>query len=105
MSLYENAMLEVEEVKKYLKVEEVYDDDLIISLTKSACELAEEFLGTDFTGSTVPEAVKTWIKKKVARDYQDRVSGVASERLGDYSVGYEEVDYSDLYFYRKLPGV
>ena len=105
MSLYENSKLEVEEVKKYLKVEETDDDDLIISLTKSACELAEKFLGTSFTSDAVPEAVRTWIKKKVARDYQDRVSGVASERLGDYSVSYKEVDYSDLYFYRKLPGV
>ena len=105
MGLYENSRLEVEEVKKYLKVEEVYDDDLIISLIKSACELAEEFIGTDFTGSTVPEVVKTWIKKKVARDYQDRVNGTVSEKLGDYSVSYEEVDYSDLYSYRILPGV
>lgn len=104
MSLKDNISITVEELKKYLKVENSEDDDLIEELLDSACEAAENFMNRDFSGEEVPRTVVKWIKKRIARDYEFRAEGMLRQRLGDESMEIEGEDYSDLIPYRINPG-
>jgi len=104
MALKDNITITLEELKNYLKVENTEDDSLINDLLESACEAAENFMGQDFTGETVPKTVIKWIKKRIAKDYEIRTEGMVKQRLGDESIEIVREDYSDLTPYRINPG-
>jgi len=105
VALKDNITITLEELKNYLKVEHTEDDNLISSLLESACEDAENYMGQDFEGETVPKTVEKWIMKRVAKDYEFRTEGMEKQRLGDESIEVEREDYSDITPYRILPGL
>jgi len=109
MSLYDYNDITVDEMKNELKISEkvTEDDTLIEDLIKGACDSAEEFLNTNFASTEIiPASVRVWIKKRICRDYEQRISGVKSEKLGSQSVTYDDEDeYKGLRFYRKNPGM
>lgn len=110
MSLYDYNDITVEEMKNELKIPESVSEDntTIENEIKAACNSAEQFLNTDFAATeTIPASVREWIKKRVCRLYENRVPGVASEKIGSQSVEYkeDEDEYKGLWHYRKNPGM
>ena len=110
MSLYDYNDITVEEMKNELKISLLVteDDTLIEDLIKGAFDDAEGFLNTDFASTEIiPASVRKWIKKRICRDYEQRTSGVKSEKLGSQSITYEddEDEFKGLRFYRKNPGM
>lgn len=110
MSLYDYNDITVEEMKNELKIPESVSEDntTIENEIKAACNSAEQFLNTDFAATEIiPASVREWIKKRVCRLYENRVPGVASEKIGSQQVEYkeDEDEYKGLWHYRKNPGM
>lgn len=102
--------LTLNEVKGWLRVDDTADDALLLALVDAAKEAADAYLDNPFTDADgnplpIPAAVRVWVLERVARLYQQRVEGLASESLsGVGGVTYGPEDYALLWPYRKFPG-
>lgn len=104
--LKDNITFTLKDVKNFLKVEHDKDDNLITGLINGACDDAQSFLHKGYTGSDIPDAVNTWLKKTIARHYEQRVRGLKNSKYGDESVNFDEEDpYKSIRIYQKKVGL
>lgn len=103
--------LGLEEVKKYLRVDDDHDDVLIEALIESTKEFADEFCNNPFTKADgdeqpIPAAIKVWCLKRIARNYERRAEGMAYDQaIGAGSISWGDPEYAELWPYRRLPGL
>lgn len=105
------------EAKHYLRVDHDEDDALITELIAAAKASADAFLNNPFTArdgtpNPIPLDVKTWVLRRVAFLYEQRVENLALETLAgvgtaDYGARLQQapLDYSLIRPYRLNPGL
>lgn len=108
-----------EEAKFYLRVDASDEDTLISELVNSAKAAADAFLNNTFTTSTgveedIPDDIKTWVLRRVAYLYEQRVENVRADQVAgvglvDYGRAMSDrggtVDYALIRPYRLNPGL
>lgn len=109
-----------EEAKLHLRVDHDDEDELIAHLIESAKQSADRFLNNPFEDQLgvpqeIPADVKTWVLRRVAFLYEQRVENVVADTVPgagtvDYgrSVGSQQagaLDYSLIRPYRLNPGL
>jgi hypothetical protein len=101
----------IETLRQYLKVDDDSDDLVISDLFESAKHEADQFLNNPFLGAdgedqSIPPPVRTWVLKRLARDYARREDGLASDSAtGVGSTTWGAGEYTELWPYRKSPGM
>lgn len=113
MALRDRIQWDLDEVKKYLRVDHDADDALIARLVVAVINKAEGYIQTDFTevdadGNTienpVPDDVWMWVLSQVSRRYERRSAGISQERsAGGASTSWGPEEFEDLQQYRKYP--
>ena len=106
------------EAKAYLRVDGSEDDDLIEALVGSAKASADAFLNNPFQDGDggehdIPEAVRSWVLRRAALLYENRVeglvldnaAGVGSAEYAGRLAGATTADYTLLRPYRLNPGL
>ncbi len=105
-------MVSLEDIKSYLKIQHIQEDDLLERLIAAATKEALDYLcrtyenkDGEFDSDLVPEPVKLWVMRRVGRLYEQREAGATSEAVpGFRTVTYEDTVES-LVYYRKEPGL
>lgn len=108
--------LALAEAKAYLRVEVDDEDALITELIAAAKSSADAFLNNPFvrdgTPLPIPVEVKTWVLRRVAFLYEQRVENLVSDTLAsvgaiDYGARLQQapLDHSLIRPYRLNPGL
>lgn len=101
----------IETLRQYVKMDDDSDDPVISDLFESAKHEADAFLNNPFLDAEgneqpVPPPVRTWVLKRMARDYVRREEGLASDSAtGVGSTTWGASEYTELWPYRKSPGM
>lgn len=107
----------LDETKLFLRVDHDEDDALIADLIVAAKSSADAFLNNRFvtasgTPLSIPPEVKTWVLRRVAFLYEQRVENLMSDTLAgvgtaDYGarLATAPLDYSLIRPYRLNPGL
>lgn len=115
----DRLVVTVEDAKAFLRVDHNDEDELIEALVDAAKATADAFLNNPFTDADgndrpIPSPVRTWVMRRVATQYENRLEGVRSESLAslgtvDYgsrlSEGASGTDMSLLQAFRLNPGL
>ena len=90
-----NLSITLEEAKQYLRVEDTYDDDLIVSLIQASTLKAQSILGTQLTDAIYIEALsgfkpqielKAPLKSVTSIKYYDSTNTLQTVSTSDYRV-------------------
>lgn len=120
-AVQDRLVLDLTETKLYLRVDDNEEDDLILGLIDSAKAAADAFLNNPFTdvessggGGGIPDDIKSWVLRRVAFLYEQRVENVRADQLAgvgtvDYGRAISDrggsADYSLIRHYRLNPGL
>ncbi len=92
--------------------ENVQPEDVILeALIDAAKEAADDYCNNPFVDKDgnelpIPARIKLWCLKWVARQYENRPSGLVQEQIsGLGALTWGSVDYTDLMPYRRIPGL
>lgn len=107
-------VIDLQELKNYLKIDHSADDDLLVLLIESAKEHAEAYLNHDFTEidekgmvrqMAIPSSIKLACFKMINSWYDYRDDVTETKNVGGVSANLGEVPYDAealMWKYRKL---
>ncbi len=109
-AIKERLQLPIENVMAYIQAEP-HDQVVVELIWEAVKERADAFcnnpfLNRDGAPAEIPGPVKLWCLEVTKRKFEQRANGLVAEQVsGLGSATWGDLDYSDLWPYRRLPGL